>query len=136
MHGPVENLALLVADVEHRASRHAEIVDHPDRVVEVAGPRIGEHVPGEGLLAAIPHLPVAGQVATADEHAQNRPSQERKPPAADLQDARQRVNSNLRKLGTILTHPRTANPAQAVDGVSARGRIGPRSSPELRARPT
>src|SRR5436190_2358324 len=83
----VEELALLVADVHHHAARDAEVVDHADRVIEIAGARGGEDVLGERLLAPVAHLPVARQATDAKEHPQHRPAQEGDPSAAYLGDA-------------------------------------------------
>jgi len=61
---------------------------------------VSENVGGEGLLASIADLPVAGQAPQAKQQPQDRPAQERKSPAPDLEDACQRI-TNLPILGAI-----------------------------------
>jgi hypothetical protein len=73
----IENLPLLVAHVHHHAARDAEVVDHPNGVVEVTGAGVSKNVGEEGILTSVAHLPVPGQFPHAEEHAQNRPAQER-----------------------------------------------------------
>src|SRR5262249_17517889 len=82
--GPVEDLSLLVTDVHHDALLVAELVDDPDDVVEVARPGAVGDVCGERLLASVADLPGGEEVSRAEEHAQRRPAQERKPLAAEL----------------------------------------------------
>jgi len=84
LNGLVKDLALLVAHVHHHAACHAEVVDDPDRVIEVAGTSVSDDVGGQGFLAPVTHLPVPRQAPHAEEHAQNRPPQERKSPAPNL----------------------------------------------------
>src|SRR5205085_5511317 len=80
----IEDLALLVADVDHEALAVAEVVDRPDRSVDVTGPRARDDVLAEGRLATISYLPVPKQVLHAERHPPERPAQEREALAADL----------------------------------------------------
>src|SRR5918997_2691449 len=57
----VEDLTLLVPHVHHEAVVVAEVIDHPDGIVEVTSPGVRHDVPGERLLASLAHLPVAAQ---------------------------------------------------------------------------
>ena len=80
----VQDLPLLVPDVDQEAAAIGEVVDHADRVVEVSVPSLGLHVARERQLPAVPHLPLRGQATHAEQHANQRPAQERKPLPAEL----------------------------------------------------
>jgi len=78
-HRSVEQLALLVADVDHEAPLVTELVDDADDVIEVSGTCTLRDVGEQRLLA-----PVARQLPRTEEDAQDRPAQKGHAPPADL----------------------------------------------------
>jgi hypothetical protein len=75
-HRCIKNLALLVTHVDQEAFAVAELVNHPDRVVEVAGSRVRGDVIGERLLPTVADLPLPEQVLLPGRHPQEGPPQE------------------------------------------------------------
>src|SRR5579862_1544035 len=86
LYRPVQDLALLVSHVHHDALVGAEGVDRPDHVVEIPLTGVSSDVGRQGFFASVADLPIVEQVPRAVDHAQRRPPQKWKSPAADLQE--------------------------------------------------
>ena len=81
---PVEDRALLVADVDQQLFGGGEPVERRDRRVQIAAGRAREHRAGGRLLAAVADLPVALQPPRAEQQPRHRPVPPRAPHAASL----------------------------------------------------
>jgi hypothetical protein len=80
----IQDLALLVADIHHRAVPVTELVDDSDGVVNVTGPGSGFDIPDERLLSPVADLPLRAHAPETDGHAQDRQAKKREAPTADL----------------------------------------------------
>ena len=80
----VQDLSLLVPHIDQEAAVVGEVIDDPDHIVEVALTSLGLDVSGKRQLPPVAHLPLGRQAPHAEQHAHNRPAQERKSLPAEL----------------------------------------------------
>ncbi len=97
----VEQDALLVAHVDHEALAIGELVHHPDGVVDVARLRVGGHVGRERRLPAVSDPPLLRHRLHVQQHAHERPAQQRHARSTDLREATHAGDAPTQATGAV-----------------------------------